>query len=238
VASIGLGPLAVSPLEMAAAYATFASGGIYAKPTGIRKVVLPTGKVDKRWDRPQSKRALGEAVAYEVNRVLGENALYGTGAGSGDGVHPAAGKTGTTEDHAVAWYVGYTRDYATAVWMGYPNGEIPMLNVHGQAVAGSTFPVPIWHAYMAAAEWRKPVRDFLEPAHEVSWRPLEKHYYGYTQYIPTYTPSTTTTEETETTETPDVEPSPAEQTPKPGQNVQTARPPAKPPGPAGPKPAE
>ena len=48
VASIGLGPLGVSPLEMAAAYATFASGGIYAKPTGIRKVVLPNGKVDKR----------------------------------------------------------------------------------------------------------------------------------------------------------------------------------------------
>ena len=72
---------------------------------------------------------------------------------------PGAGKTGTTEDHADAWYVGYTRDFSTAVWMGYPNGEIPMLNVHGQAVAGATFPVPIWHAYMAAAEWRKPARD-------------------------------------------------------------------------------
>jgi penicillin-binding protein 1A len=240
VASIGLGPLGVSPLEMAAAYATFASGGIYAKPTGIRKVVLPTGKVDKRWGKPQSKRALGEAVAAEVNKVLGENALYGTGAGSGDGEHPAAGKTGTTEDHADAWYVGYTRDYSTAVWMGYPNGEIPMLSVHGQAVAGATFPVPIWHTYMAAAEWKKPVREFLVPGHEVSWHPLEKHYYGYTQYIPTYTPSTTTTEETETTETPTVKPtpSPAEQTPKPGQTSGSAPPPARLPEPAGPKPAE
>jgi penicillin-binding protein 1A len=240
VASIGLGPLGVSPLEMAAAYATFASGGIYAKPTGIRKVVLPTGKVDKRWGKPQAKRALGEAVAAEVNRVLGENALYGTGAGSTDGKHPAAGKTGTTEDHADAWYVGYTRDYSTAVWMGYPNGEIPMLNVHGQAVAGSTFPVPIWHTYMEAAEWSKPPREFLQPSHEVSWRPLEKHYYGYTQYIPTYTPSTTTTtEQTETTPSPTVTPtpSPAEQTPKPGQN-EAGPPPAKPSAPAGPKPAE
>ena len=170
--------------------------------------------------------------------MLGENALYGTGAGSGDGEHPAAGKTGTTEDHADAWYVGYTRDYSTAVWMGYPNGEIPMLSVHGQAVAGATFPVPIWHTYMAAAEWKKPVRDFLEPSHEIAWRPLEKHYYGYTAYIPTYTPSTTTTETTTTTEAPTVEPtpSPAEQTPKPGQNA--SAPPAKPPEPSGPKPAE
>src|SRR5204862_2189044 len=39
VASIGLGPLSVSPLDMAAAYATFASGGIYAQPTAIAKVV-------------------------------------------------------------------------------------------------------------------------------------------------------------------------------------------------------
>jgi len=238
VASIGLGPLGVSPLEMASAYATFASGGIYAKPTGIRKVVLPGGRVDKRWDRRQTKRALSQGVAWKVNQVLGENALYGTGSGSGDGIHPSAGKTGTTEDHADAWYVGYTRDYSTAVWMGYPNGEIPMLSVHGQAVAGATFPVPIWHTYMAAAEWKRPVRDFLEPSHEIAWRPLDKHYYGYTAYIPTYTPSTTTTETTTTTEAPTVKPtpSPAEQTPKPGQGAST--PPPKQPETSGPKPAE
>ena len=27
-----------------------------------------------------------------------------------------------------------------------------MLDVHGEEVAGATFPVPIWHLYMAAAE--------------------------------------------------------------------------------------
>ena len=47
VPSIGLGSLSVSPLDMAAAYATFASGGIYAEPMAITKVVLPGGKVDK-----------------------------------------------------------------------------------------------------------------------------------------------------------------------------------------------
>ena len=232
VASIGLGTLGVSPLEMAAAYATFASGGIYAKPTGIRKVVLPNGKVDTAagWGRPQAKRALSDAVAAKVNDVLSQNAEFGTGSGSLDGVHPGAGKTGTTEDHADAWYVGYTRDYSTAVWMGYPNGEIPMLNVHGQAVAGATFPVPIWHAYMAAAEWRKPARDFLAPTHEISWRPLDKHYYGYTQYIPTYTPpaspTTTTTATTTETAPPPPPPPTEEQTPKPEQNIAPPPPPA------------
>ena len=179
VASIGLGSLSVSPLDMAAAYATFASGGIYARPTAIREVVLPGGKVDTAWGKPATQRVLSEGVAWKVNQVLTANALYGTGAGSGDGVHPAAGKTGTTSDHADAWYVGYTRDLSTAVWMGYRNGEIPMLDVHGQAVAGATFSVPIWHLFMAAAEKRFPARPFITPATLPEFTPFVHHDYGY-----------------------------------------------------------
>src|SRR6478735_3237139 len=72
VASIGLGSLSVSPLDMAAAYATFASGGIYAAPMAITKVVLPGGVVDKdsSWGHPTSKRALSPGVAWKVNDVL------------------------------------------------------------------------------------------------------------------------------------------------------------------------
>jgi penicillin-binding protein 1A len=185
VASIGLGPLSVSPLDMAAAYATFASGGIYAQPMAITKVVLPNGQVDDDagWGKPNTKRALSQAVAWKVNDVLHQNALYGTGSGSFDGVHPNAGKTGTTEDHADAWYVGYTRDFSTAVWMGYPGGEIPMLDVHGYEVAGATFAVPIWHDYMAVAETHRPARDFLTPNHAPVYRPFMHKYFGYV-YVP------------------------------------------------------
>jgi penicillin-binding protein 1A len=212
VASIGLGPLGVSPLDMAAAYATFAAGGVYARPTGIRKVVLPGGKVDRAagWGKPDAKRAVSDAVAAKVTEILEQNALYGTGSGSGDGVHPAAGKTGTTDDHADAWYVGYTRDLSTAVWMGYPRGEIPMLSVHGQAVAGATFPVPIWHSFMAAAEWRRPARPFLEPTKEIVYRDFERGYYGYTSYVSSgSTSETTTTEEESTTTSTPPPPSPS-----------------------------
>jgi penicillin-binding protein 1A len=208
VASIGLGPLSVSPLDMAAAYATFASGGVYARPTGITRVVLPGGKVDKTagWGKPDTKRALSEGVAWKVTQILAQNALYGTGAGSGDGEHPNAGKTGTTEDHADAWFVGYTRDLSTAVWMGYPRGEIPMLSVHGQEVAGATFPVPIWHLYMAAAEWRRPVREFQTPNSMPVYKPFERGDYGYSASFsqPTYhSSSQTTTATTTTTPVPD-----------------------------------
>jgi penicillin-binding protein 1A len=193
VASIGLGSLSVSPLEMAAAYATFASGGIYARPTAIRKVILPGGRLDKTagWGKPQTRRALSDAVAWKVNEILGENARYGTGYGSGDGVHPNAGKTGTTSDHADAWFVGYTRDLSSAVWMGYPRGEIPMLDVHGYSVAGATFPVPIWHLYMAAAEAGLPVRQFLSPSHEPVYRYFVRGYFGYSATTTTTTTTTT-----------------------------------------------
>src|SRR5581483_3342008 len=79
--------------------------------------------------------------------------------------------------------------------MGYPRGEIPMTDVHGEEVAGATFPVPIWHAYMAAAEWHRPVRQFPTPPTTPTYRPFTKGYWGYTYNPqPVYTaPATTTT---------------------------------------------
>jgi penicillin-binding protein 1A len=193
VASIGLGSLSVSPIDMAAAYATFASGGIYAKPRAITKVTFPDGKSDTTWNKPQTKRVLSSGVAWKVNDVLQQNALYGTGYGSNDGVHPNAGKTGTTEDHADAWFDGYTRDLSTVVWMGYPQGEIPMLDVHGEEVAGATFDVPIWHQFMAAAEKGRPARPFLVPKHLPVLHSFTPGSYGYLATLSTTTTTTATT---------------------------------------------
>jgi penicillin-binding protein 1A len=143
-----------------------------------------------------------------VTDVLKQNAEFGTGAGSGDGVHPNAGKTGTTENHADAWFDGYTRQLSTVVWMGYQQGEIPMTSVHGQEVAGATFPVPIWHEYMAAALWKRPSLDFLSPDIYPTFRPITHGDYGYLQYVspppvsPTTTTTTTTTPSTTTTPAP------------------------------------
>jgi penicillin-binding protein 1A len=199
VASIGLGSLAVSPLDMAAAYATFAALGTYAKPMAITKVILPGGHEDKDsgWGKPQTKRAVSQAVAWKVTDVLRQNALYGTGAGSGDGIHVNAGKTGTTENHADAWFDGYTRQLSTVVWMGYPEGEIPMVNVHGLTVAGATFPVPIWHEYMAAALWHHKVLGFELPDKYPTYHSITRGNYGSLGYY--YTPTTSTTTSATTT---------------------------------------
>jgi len=199
VASIGLGSLAVSPLDMAAAYATFPAMGVYAKPMAITKVILPGDKVDSEsgWGVPQTKRALSDGVAWKVTDVLQQNAEYGTGYGSNDGTHPNAGKTGTTDNHADAWFDGYTRQLSTAVWMGYPEGEIPMTDVHGSTVQGATFAVPIWHEYMAAALAHSKPLDFGVPKHYPTWRTLTRGYYGSLGYV--YTPPAVTTTTTTTT---------------------------------------
>jgi membrane peptidoglycan carboxypeptidase len=229
---------------MAAAYATFAAGGVYARPTGITKVVLPNGKTDTTggWGKPDTKRALSPGVAWQVTQVLAQNALYGTGAGSGDGIHPNAGKTGTTEDHADAWFDGYTRDLSTAVWMGYPRGEIPMLSVHGQEVAGATFPVPMWHLYMAAAEWHRPVHQFLTPKTPPAFRPFQHGNYGYTSSYsaPATTTATTTAAAPTTTSAPEVAKPTTTRTPPAATPAAHPAPPSKPvttPAPPAPAPA-
>ncbi|MGE5636036.1 MAG: transglycosylase domain-containing protein, partial [Nocardioidaceae bacterium] len=61
----GLGGLrlGVTPLEMANAYATLASGGIRNEPKAITRVVFPNGKSDYI-GRPQRKRVLSDGIAY------------------------------------------------------------------------------------------------------------------------------------------------------------------------------
>jgi penicillin-binding protein 1A len=223
VASIGLGSLAVSPLDMAAAYATFAAMGTYAKPMAITKVILPGGHEDKDsgWGKPQTKRVVSKAVAWKVTDILRQNALYGTGAGSGDGIHVNAGKTGTTENHADAWFDGYTRQLSTVVWMGYPEGEIPMTSVHGQTVAGATFPVPIWHEYMAAALWHHRVLGFELPDKYPTYHSVTRGNYGSLGYY--YTPATTTSTTTTT-----AAPVTTQQAPAPPVSTKAATPKPKP----------
>ena len=70
----GLGGLrlGVSPLEMANAYATLASGGIRNEPKGIRKVIFPDGKTDDL-GKPERKRVFTDGQAYEVTKILQQN---------------------------------------------------------------------------------------------------------------------------------------------------------------------
>ena len=192
VPSIGLGSVAVSPLDMASAYATLAARGVRAEPTAIRRVVLANGKEDARWSRPHRTRAVSEGVAAVVTRILEENVRYGTGTRAALD-RPAAGKTGTTTDNADAWFVGYVPQLTTAVWVGYPGGEIPMENVHGIAVSGGSFPAEIWRLFMEQALARVPAVEFPQPERWPEWKPFHRGPYAL-GYDPYAAPATTAAE--------------------------------------------
>jgi penicillin-binding protein 1A len=158
----GLGGLriGVSPLEMAVAYSTLASGGIHHKPTAIIKVKFPDGKSDNLGE-VKGKRVMTDGQAMEVTKVLKQNIQAGTGTPANYGC-PAAGKTGTTDNFTDAWFVGYEPRLAAAVWVGYPNALVEMRSVHGISVAGATFPAGIWHDFMTVAH-RGYCEDFPPP---------------------------------------------------------------------------
>src|SRR4051812_37520997 len=166
----GLGGLrlGVSPLEMADAYATLASGGIRNEPKGIKRVEFPDGKSDDL-GKPVRKRVLSDGVAYEVTKILEQNMKSGTAVRGSIGC-PAAAKTGTTDNYNDAWLVGYTPKLSTAVWMGYPNALISM-----PGVQGGSYPASIWHDYMSVAHGSD-CSDFSQPKNPVDFSPFYGHY--------------------------------------------------------------
>jgi penicillin-binding protein 1A len=142
----------VSPLEMADAYATIASGGYRNRPRAITKVVFPDGKssLPERW-RVHRVKVFSDGVTYEATKILEDNIHMGTGTHANIGC-PAAGKTGTTDHNTDAWFVGFTPHLSTAVWVGYPNARVEMNTLyHGGPVDGGTYPADIWAAYMKQA---------------------------------------------------------------------------------------
>jgi penicillin-binding protein 1A len=162
--------LGVSPLELTDAYATLASGGIHHNPIAIRRVEFPSGKVD-RPERPEPKRVIGEAVAYEVTRLLHDNITEGTGTAAYTGCTGQAGKTGTTDNYTDAWFSGYQPNLATAVWVGYPqSNDLAMTSVHGITVFGGTFPAEIWNSLYTNGE--VPCEEFAQPKAKISWAPF------------------------------------------------------------------
>ena len=211
--SIVLGSEAVSPLEVADAYATFADLGVRHAPQAIARVVFPNGRVSRA--RVHAVRAIPAGVAYVVDQILAGNTRYGTAAAMPSyytGV--AAGKTGTTENSADAWFCGFDPLLATAVWMGYPQAEIAM-----PGVQGATYCVPIWGRYYEMVFGSRAVPDFARPAEMPHYRPWQGHY-SVSGPAPTTAPIVApTTAPTSTTPAPPSAPTPKTTTPAPAPSV-------------------
>ena len=160
-------------MTMAAAYATFAAGGVYCKPIAVLSIKDRNGKpIDI--PKPDCKRKLDKDVAAGVNFALQKVLTQGTAAGKGIG-RPAGGKTGTTNNSVDTWFVGYTAQRATAVWVGDPDvrtagGKRKTLNfrtIGGKRMSrvyGATIAAPMWQTIMKAAHDGLPERGFSSPS--------------------------------------------------------------------------
>ena len=184
--SIVLGTEAVSPLEMADAYATFAAEGVHHAPQAIERVVFPDGRVIRA--RVVGKRVIPAGVAYVVDQILQGNTRYGTAAAMPSYyTGTSAGKTGTTENSADAWFCGFDPRLATTVWMGYPQAEIAM-----PGVQGATYCVPIWGTYYNLVFGKRAVPGFVRPAKLPHYRPWHGRYSTSGPALPAPQPGTST----------------------------------------------
>lgn len=160
--SISLGAEEATPLEMAAAYATIASEGVYYAPTFIEKVTDRNGKV--LFEGPsKGKRAFSVQTARVAEQVMQQVVQRGTATAARLPGREVAGKTGTSQEWQNAWFVGFTPQLATAVWMGSPVGNVSMRGVGGRNVTGGSYPAQIWGGYMREALSGVEAVDFTEP---------------------------------------------------------------------------
>jgi membrane peptidoglycan carboxypeptidase len=167
-----LGGNEVSPLAMAAAYATFAAHGKYCPPRAVTEILDERGQPIPLPEAPPCTQALEPRIADTVTSVLtgviDGNTPGRTGRRASIG-RPAAGKTGTTNGSRAAWFVGYTPQLSTAVWVGTPGTpqepvkEMRNVRINGQfyrQVYGGTIPATIWRQTMSAALKDAPVQNF------------------------------------------------------------------------------
>lgn len=155
VPSLSLGTGLVSPLDLAAGYATLAAGGVHCAPRGWQRVT--DGEGAPALDVPtRCEAAIDPRVAFQVTSMLTDVVERGTGeAVRTYGVtFPVAGKTGTTNDFKDAWFAGYSTSLVAVVWVGFDQPAPMGRDWYGARVAG-----PIWADFMRrAARTRRPGR--------------------------------------------------------------------------------
>jgi penicillin-binding protein 1A len=142
--STAIGSGEVTLLELTAAFACFATDGIYYEPMAIIRVEdFRGGLIEEFYPKP--RRALRPSTAETMRDMLQDVIRYGTGTRA-QGVHPeAGGKTGTTDDYRDVWFMGFTPRLTAGVWAGNDDHSATAHLFGGTACA------PTWREFIKAA---------------------------------------------------------------------------------------
>jgi penicillin-binding protein 1A len=136
--SLALGSCAVSPLELANAYATLARGGEYMDACLVRRLEDAKGNIIEQFTPRRRQVFQSEPVAQLVD-ALQDVVRRGTGSQARLADRAVAGKTGTADAARDLWFVGFTPDTVTAVWGGNDEDNPVKGHVSGGSVMASIF---------------------------------------------------------------------------------------------------
>ncbi|HEY0920702.1 transglycosylase domain-containing protein, partial [Devosia sp.] len=144
VPSIALGTSEVSLLELTAAYAPFANGGIGVIANVITRIETASGKLLYEAVPAGPGQVIQPEIVAEMNDMLTTALEIGTGKKAQLDGWPIAGKTGTSQKARDAVFVGYTARMVTGVWLGNDDDT-------GTKLSGGNVPVQIWSEFMSKA---------------------------------------------------------------------------------------
>jgi len=155
--SLALGTTEILPIELAAAYATFARGGEYIPPIALRNVSTNEGEALYN-ERPEEERVVAPETAYALVDIMKGVVQRGTARSASKMPYFLAGKTGTTDDFKDAWFIGFSPNLLCLVWVGYDKGGFLSNKESGGAAA-----LPIWIDFMSKVLPLFPNDDFKAP---------------------------------------------------------------------------
>ena len=184
VISLTLGAGAVTPIELASAYSSFANNGYLAPTYLIDKITDSSGQVLFQHVSSQRVTIPDPGAAAAVRKTLEVAAQFGTGTRAVLEDRPIAGKTGTHQGFREAWFIGFIPQYTSSVWIGFAEEQLPLTDVeiNGEvvsSVSGGRVPAPIWKEFMEKVVEDLPVEEWpVDPSD------IEKYYEIPTIEIP------------------------------------------------------
>lgn len=168
-----LGTSRISPLEMAEAYSTIATGGIHRNPVAITKIEDRNGNVVyEHEDDPE--QVVDSAICEDATNILKTVITEGSATVLRNYFtqdQPVAGKTGTTDNWANLWFCGFTPQYSCAVWYGNPDASSQRVFYQGAIAITQTTTIPIWGNFMDEALEGVERAEFPTSDHKAEYKP-------------------------------------------------------------------